>query len=681
MWRTITTALVSFFALSPAFTLAAAKELRGSTAIERATSLVEGFIGTAEADKHKAELDFTGYKKFWEGTETRLQASIAETKLSVQALEAIIEQLTQELEQIASKVVEVNGEAESATGQKTAADATRKAEHTEFIKQAVGFNDALVKIEQAINTLKSKPLKIPQAGAAVLAQLANHPQLPADAKAAFNSFLGMLDDDDDKDKSSASPKAYESRSSNIIDLLSNLRDTFRKNLGDAQKEELRKQGAYDKLLLSLQGELNIHDRKTRDLNRQKGEKGEKLASSQKLLQGQKDKLAGDESELASGSAAMAAKQNAHDVNMQLRSDELAALRECLNVLKGQIVANASQHFALTQYQKSAVSLAQFMAAKKDMPLYKSARVQIKEFLEERAGEIHSHQLTLLATKIAADPFVKVKNLISDMIVKLEREAIDETSAKTTCDHQLAMANISRNKLAEEVEGLTADIENKKATLFGLEEAISTTATEIQELESEKAEALKNWLVAKVDAENSIHESGSAKAAVTDVLKSLKEFYMPHPFDNTTLLQIGAGRRQLREYNPEYNPAETGNTVIALMMVIENDFKSLEDDLKKQLVADTSEQQSLDAGFATNIATKTKSNEMQGEVVTAEKERLSELTDDLGSKETKLESENSFFSKLVEQCQPKGLTLEERMEKRKDEIESLKQALEMLKGPD
>ena len=77
-----------------------------------------------------------------------------------------------------------------------------------------------------------------------------------------------------------------------------------------------------------------------------------------------------------------------------------------------------------------------------------------------AQQEHSTALDQLASRISAimkfgagadgDPFVKVKDLITDLISRLQAEALSETNQKSYCDEEMS-------KVTEKKEDLEADV--------------------------------------------------------------------------------------------------------------------------------------------------------------------------------------------------------------------------------
>merc|ERR1719428_1015560 len=80
-----------------------------------------------------------------------------------------------------------------------------------------------------------------------------------------------------------------------------------------------------------------------------------------------------------------------------------------------------------------------------------ARDRVIALLRAKSQQIDSPVLAALATKAAADPFVKIKKLIQELIERLLQEAADEANHKGWCDKEFGKAKQSRGMKAEAVK--------------------------------------------------------------------------------------------------------------------------------------------------------------------------------------------------------------------------------------
>merc|ERR1740138_1044021 len=107
-----------------------------------------------------------------------------------------------------------------------------------------------------------------------------------------------------------------------------------------------------------------------------------------------------------------------------------------------------------------------------------ARQKAVAFLQDRAKMTGSQYLAVVAEHMASDPFVKVKKMIKDLIVKLMEEANAEADGKAYCDTELGTNKMTREDKQAEVEELTAQVEQKTAESAQLSAEIAQLADQI-----------------------------------------------------------------------------------------------------------------------------------------------------------------------------------------------------------
>merc|ERR1712157_597519 len=113
-----------------------------------------------------------------------------------------------------------------------------------------------------------------------------------------------------------------------------------------------------------------------------------------------------------------------------------------------------------------------------------------DFLREKAGQLNSKVLSALSVRVSDDPFVKVKKMIKDLIVRLMEEANEEAEHKGWCDTELATNEQTRKEKTEAVEVLHAEIDQLEASIAKLTEDISDLTKAVADLDAAMAKATK-----------------------------------------------------------------------------------------------------------------------------------------------------------------------------------------------
>merc|ERR1719231_1227120 len=93
-------------------------------------------------------------------------------------------------------------------------------------------------------------------------------------------------------------------------------------------------------------------------------------------------------------------------------------------------------------------------------------------------ELHSGPLNLLAMRIAADPFAKVKELIQQLITRLLTESQNEATQKGWCDTEIGKANTDRDHRMADTKSLSAEALVLEAEKKNQEELIKTLSEEL-----------------------------------------------------------------------------------------------------------------------------------------------------------------------------------------------------------
>jgi cell division septum initiation protein DivIVA len=303
---------------------------------------------------------------------------------------------------------------------------------------------------------------------------------------------------------------------------------------------------------------------------------------------------------------------------------------------------------------------------------------VAEYLQRQARHLNSRVLSALAVRVSDDPFVKVKKLIKDLIVRLMEEANEEAEHKGWCDTELASNEQTRKEKTAAVETLHAEIDELQASLAKLTEEISELTAAVAELDAAMAKATELRQEEKATNEATIKDAGEAQTAVAQALTVLKEFY-EKAGEATALLQ---GKRQPEIFDSPYKGMNAeGGGVVGMLEVIESDFARLE---AETTAAEATAQKEYDA-FMTDSkvdkAQKTTDIEHKTAKKQDEEQALVMKNTDLEGTQKELDAALAYFDKLKPSCVDSGVSYDDRVARRKEEIESLQEALRILNGED
>merc|ERR1719159_330457 len=182
------------------------------------------------------------------------------------------------------------------------------------------------------------------------------------------------------------------------------------------------------------------------------------ASAEGDLSATTKSLANSEQSLATANTDCMTTAADHEATVAARTEELKVIATAEKILKESTSGAVEQTYSLLQ-----VAVASKLQTHADL-----ANSEVVTMVKKLAKEHHSAALAQLASRIAvvakygthggADPFAKIKGLISDMITKLETEAEEEATEKAYCDEQMAKTEAKKSELESDIAKLTSKID-------------------------------------------------------------------------------------------------------------------------------------------------------------------------------------------------------------------------------
>merc|ERR1712194_10403 len=314
-----------------------------------------------------------------------------------------------------------------------------------------------------------------------------------------------------------------------------------------------------------------------------------------------------------------------------------------------------------------------------------ASQKVQELLEASASKLHSPVLAMAALKVnaAEDHFVKVRQIIKDLIAKLESDASAEATQKAFCDKEMNEAVTKRDTAQSTVEEKKAAISGKQAAKAQLERDIAELSAAIAA--NKKALLGATELREKEKAENleRIEQADAGRAAVQQALNVLKQFYQAQGFlqfvpTNSDREGLTVADKTPEVFDSEYHGSQQASKgILGLLEVILSDFDRTESTV-------TGEESQAASDFkifksANELDTQTKEGLVEtkeGKLPQIEADLL-DLADDLNDAETDHSEANQELDKLHKMCVAGTETYEERVAARNKEIEALKEAMVLL----
>jgi prefoldin subunit 5 len=291
-------------------------------------------------------------------------------------------------------------------------------------------------------------------------------------------------------------------------------------------------------------------------------------------------------------------------------------------------------------------------------------------------------LAATAARAREDPFDKVKNMIQDLIARLQAQQDEEAEHKEWCDGELDTNRQTRDAKTKEVEALHGAIDRLQNDIAVLERGIARLSEEVAELQ--KAMATAEELRSKEQAENqdTIAEAVDAQSALSEAIQTLKDFY--ERAGAATSLAQQSHSQAPAIFNEPYKGQQTANNnVLAFLDVIQSDFARLEQETTD--AENTASQEHEDYMSDSKLDRDNKRADMKKDkdTLVSKKEDLDTATTELDNAQQELDAALEYYDKLKPSCigtQETGTSdYNTRVQRREEEIASLKEALTILSG--
>merc|ERR1719326_1857110 len=480
-------------------------------------------------------------------------------------------------------------------------------------------------------------------------------------------------------------------------------------LVDRQEGQNKKD--FNALMQAKTGEKQTAEQNKADAEEAKDGYDQALAEATDNMVSEEATLKDDQLYLKDLTAQCELKAREWDQQSAMRASEVAALTKALEIINAKVSAN-SQVNARALIQESAAPLTSAPQVKdthvdiadadigdvallflqegslrnKLTFLAKASPSAVSELsrrdkamasLAQRSSKLKSPILEALVLRAAADPFLKVKKLIQDLIEKLVTEAAEEASKKGFCDTETGKAESTRNTNMAKVNKINAETKAAEAKKAELEETIATLTAEIAELNDVLTKTTKERTAEKAENMDTLDKAKEGLAAVKDAYDVLASFYKGAGKAKVSLVQVQA--------SPVQGPAGSaggaykgnqakGGGILAMLEVIISDFERTVKVTTKSEKEAAKEFTKFERTTKASIASKetTKSND-EFALKDADAKNV-ETRDELGKTQDMLDDTLKTLEELKPSCVDTGMSYEERVQKRKDEIEALKQAM-------
>jgi len=657
------------------------------TPIQKVLQLMSDMIAKGTKEKQDEEVKFASFKE-WCGNTKRIKAEEIEAgNAKMDELKASIDKSSVKIRKLTERIQELDedvGRWES--DQKSATDVRTK-EEADYTATLTDYSESLDALDGAIEVLKKQAYSRNQAELVqAFLQVTRQKRISRSAKDAMTSFLQTQQPDveampDDK-MSYQAPEAagYEFQSGGVVDMLLKLKDEFETKKGTLMKEEMKAKNAYGLIMQQLTDNTENADHEIKKKKVLKAETEQAKSEAEGDLAATTKERNEDQVYLDETDAMCNQKEEDFEARQKLRAEELETLKKAMEIIADGTVQGAGEKNLPQLLQistRNGVSMAQTLTNKLQ-PL----QVQIAAFLSERAQRTGSRVLSQMSQQVVANPFKKVKKMIKDLIVQLMEEATEETEHKGWCDTELTTNKMTRDQKTADVASLSSQIEDLTATIADLTQNLADLAIEVKELEDAMAKATADRMEAKATNEQTIKEAKLAQTAVSNAMALVKDFYEKSA-QATALAQQSPAEDAPETFSskPYTGMLPEGGNLVDFLEVILTDFTRLETETTDDEASEKSRYDDFMAEAEKNKALKENEAKHKDGTKTDKEGALHAAEAELKTTQEQLAAAVAYYEKLKPSCVDSGISYEERVKRREEEIQSLQEALKILQGED
>lgn len=602
-------------------------------------------------------------------------------------LEAKMAELTALRDVAGPKIADLGSAIQAADKELQDATEIRSKEASDFAAAEKELMEALDVLDRAIAVLRREMQKNPAALMQLdtnnMANLIQSLDAVIDAAAfstadrqSLTALLQSQQEAEDGDVGAPAAAMYKTHSTNIVEVLEDMREKAETQLSNLRKAEVNARHNFEMLKQSLEDQIAEDNKDMDNLKAKKAADGEAKAVATADLDDTDKELANLQGALAGADDTCKQVALDHEATVAARTEELKVINEALQILRSTTSGAEGQTYSLLQ-----VAVKSTMHSHSDL-----VKSEVLVLVKRLAKQHHSAALAQLASRIAAavqfgesngdDVFGKVKGLIRELISRLEAEAGADATEKAFCDHEMAKTKEKKDELDDDIAKLTSKIDqasarssNLKADVKGLQADLAALARAQAKMDEIRSETHADYVQAKADLEQGL-------AGVRKALVVLRDYYAK---DAGAMADVGAFMQQPAKPDHFVAGIGAGTSIIGVLEVVESDFAA---NLAKEEMQEADAAAAYEKMTQENAITKTvkdKSVEYKtAEFKTLDK-NINDLSSDRRTENTELDAVLQYYVQLKERCIAKPETYESRRDRRAAEIAGLKQAQEILQN--
>jgi len=431
-------------------------------------------------------------------------------------------------------------------------------------------------------------------------------------------------------------QSYNSRSGAIFGILSQMKETFASNLGQARADEKRANEEFAALARAKNAEIAAAKTMTTDKTAELAETDENLANDRHDLQLTEKQLSKDQQFLRNLKKRCGSQDAEFAARTKARWEETAAIGDAVGILTDD---SARDLFSST------LAFAQ------------------------RATVHHRTASRVVAT---LDGFENVKKAINKMESDLKLQMGDESDKRDFCVKEIRKNENEHKDKEGEIEDLTATIADHTATIDTLTKEVAELAAAVEEMTRQIKHASEDR-----EAENQEFQQVIADQRATQTILQKAADRLKQTYSSKALLQVR--HRSDPGGFKKYEQHSGGNSVIGLIQEVIHEAAAME----AEAISDEQESQNAYTSFLTDTSASVAANRQS---ITAKSEEkagreaaLVAAEQSQRAAEATLERLKKYNAELHASCDFVMQNFGARQDARQNELDQLKSTLAILSG--
>lgn len=631
----------------------------GNDAFNHLLKMLGDMIVTSDKEKAEESAQFASYKVWCTATTEEKEKDIERATQKIKNLDSEIKAGELDIEEHNDIISTETVNLATRKDDLKAMAAVRQLEREKFQQEQNDLQDSIEACDQAIKILSDPKLdtakkKSHSASEKEFMQLTAKVQRKNISERRWFFIQSAMDA---AKPAQARDIARSKQSGPIIDMLKNLQTDFVDELREVEGAELNQKNNYEKEVSSLkmmndQSKTRVDKRKTAlTVSEDKKGKDEMERTTQSLTR-KEDKAFLMETKTECGVRAENFSQR-----MAGRAAEKQAIQQALDVLNDGRAAKGVQHVLFQQ----AVFL--------QIASHKQSSDKLVNFLKERGLKLNSKALVQMAQLAKDDPFANVKKMINKLITRLEEEAASEADNAAWCEKEQGVNDIKLAKYSKAVREGNSNSEALTANIQMTQENVDDLSEKLKELRADLAQRQEQRAENKAENMKVIQETKDAAEAVEKGIEILSTFY-----ENMAFAQVAPAPKMTTGEYKGMGP----DGVIGLM---ENVAAKLRTELVETETTEASQKEDFykfELQTRKSIASADTNHGVEKERLASYKSEFESNKADLRTASDNKKDATKYKNEVLDpKCVNQGEDFEAVSKKRKAEIQSLQEALQIL----